>query len=175
MISYSCTFSIIGKKPTTTACWGNLNYGTTYVKDAVIIIDKYVKEDTKAYINTIVGIINEIQPCKLITQDGVEYISYKLIGRYNNDILLLNFIRNLWYDHCPGYSLAFFKALEELKKDKKLTAMEKLTTANVAAVKACGQKGYGHHSNCHEDTKVRTLPKNYYTKTITATRDFLCD
>lgn len=170
MRDYQCTYSTENGPLHKWACWSQIRYDAK----KTIYIENFTDPKTKAYINTLVKIINKIQPCALTDKNGVSCISYKLIGLYNNDLILLNFIRNLWNEHYPGYSKAFFERLEEVKNIRKLTPFEKLCEANVYAVKTCGKTGYGDHSNCHENVKVKKLPEDFHTKQICETRDFLC-
>lgn len=174
MRDFRCKFALSGQKMYDHACWAQLN-SSVYPKGSSIWIDDYRYKDTEEYIELIVKVINEIQPCKLIEHEGKTYIEYKLIGLYNNDLILLNFVRNLWNEHQPGYSLAFFKKLKTLRNSKKYTAFEKLTAANVHAVEVCNKKGIGNHSNCHEGVQIRKLPDNFYTTQLYTTKSFLCD
>lgn len=182
--SYSCTYGQSETSIDDRACWSTLQW---YINQGVktILIDKYTADETQNYIKLIVDTINKIQPCKLVTIGKKTYIEYTLIGHYNNDILLLNFIRNLWYEQSPGHSVFFFKKLKELRvitKAKKLlgkkriNAFKALLTANKYASEQCQVKGYGHHCNTHQASflKVMNLPKDYHTVGFDSTREFLC-
>ncbi len=173
MRNFYCHFGPEGGKITQHVCWNPLNWSKDiYPKGAVIHIDKYQDEVTEKYVKLLVGIINEIQPCSLVEAGKKTYISYKIIGIYNNDLILLNFIRNLWHEHKAGYAAGFFTELKKLAKSD-LSPMEKLTAANVAGVASCAMSGNGHHSPCHERVKVQKLPKSFYSRNVGETRDFL--
>jgi len=174
MRDYRCKFAMLGNEPKMQACWGGLQTTVFYAKDSKIIIDDYRVTETSKYVNLLVKIINKIQPCELITQGDKTYICYTRIGLYNNDLILLNFIRNLWNEPISGYSVAFFEELSKLET-KKLSAMEKLLTANrIACEKAKSTYSYGH-SNCHKfaELVIKKLPKTFHSQHLSTTHSFL--
>lgn len=144
MRGYECYFSYYkGKdliKSQNTACWGGITNNRTPADE--IYIYKFRYPATEMYINLAVDTVNEVTPCSLVTIDEKEYIKYKLLKRYNADLLLLNVIRNLWYSF-PKYSQTFYKDLEDYNKRffEELKKLEdepdpilRITTANQRAI-----------------------------------------
>lgn len=91
------------------ACWAGLNKKIFYnnkneeiildikTKD-YIYIDKYIEpEITTIQRKRIIYLINKITPCKFIMIGDKIYIQYKLLKNHYSNLLLLNFIRILWY------------------------------------------------------------------------------
>lgn len=123
----------------------NPNNPTPYM-----LIFDFRDKATEKYIPVLVKTMNEITPCSLVTIDNVEYIKFKLFGTYDQSLVLLNFIRNLW--NVPGactlnYNITFF---ETLKKSRYKDPFKRLTKANMVACKLYYQsKGTVGHSNCH--------------------------
>jgi hypothetical protein len=183
MTGYSVNYLGTDGKIKTYICFAFLKSSYSFLtEDGFIFLANFSYSITKKYINLIIETINEIQPCKLVTKDGVDYIAYKRIGLFSNDVILLSFIRHLWYssiyDKEEGkFSITFFEKLKELNKDKKnLSAMERLLTANKYASEECNIKINCNHSNAwhHESLKIKKLPEDFYTKQIGSCKDFLC-
>ena len=152
-------------KSLNTSCWGMLAYPTNswdFIKvnnfklfnEKNIYISNFDKDTTRQYQDVLISTINEITPCQKVTIDNVEYIEIKLLKTYDQSLIILNFIRNLWFEPpiSVGYSIDFF---EELKKSKKEDPLEKLMEANK---KACanykGVYGYGH-CNVHPYNQLK--------------------
>lgn len=145
------------------------SYGDRYDKLSTfgknqIYISKYDKfEETKKYIPLLVSTINKITPCKIVKLKSGTYIKYTFIkgeDTYDKNLILLNFIRNLWCSQYTRYSLWFFESLEANKSIE--DPIELLTTANKYA---CNKHNKKHiiyydvgHSNCiSEESKIKTL------------------
>jgi len=115
-----------------------------------IYLSDYNQPETLEYQNLIVSVINEITPCKLVNIDNVWYIKFKLLGTYDQSLILLSFIRNLWYEPKAGYSKKFFESLKVATQEDPL---ERLTWANK---EACDDAGYGYgHSNVHKKSSLK--------------------
>lgn len=147
------------------ACWAGIRYYYDS-KDGGYYSDKkqdvefiYIKDfervETLPYLDLLISIINEITPCEIMEANKTKYIKFKLLKTYNQSLVLLNFIRNLWY--CPkpyygktepgfGYTVTFF---ETLKASKKEDPLERLTEANNAACKEIKSSSSFGHSNVH--------------------------
>ena len=149
------------------SCWGNVK---TILIDkpssSFIYIEKYETEQTKDSIELLLQLVNEITPCNIVTIEKKNYIEYKLLKTYDQNIILLNFIRNLWNrpgisntngegpDYAKDYTDIFFKTLAKTKfKDP----LSKLTKANKeACINYKVTYGPGH-SNVHgyDDLKIK--------------------
>jgi hypothetical protein len=77
-------------------CWADI-FDYRSQTDGNIYIYRFREPNTEKHIPKLLSIINEITPCELVTIDGMEYIQYKLLPFYNQNLLILNFIRYLWY------------------------------------------------------------------------------
>lgn len=172
--AYSYAFVDKKFKFVTSACWQGLNYLNPEVKD--IFIHQYKYPQTEKYVPLIVKTVNQITPCNIVSiyskkEDKMqEYIHYKRLGIYNKDLLILNFIRNLWYvlkydiygkldtNVLVPYNVLFF---EYLKNSELKDPMEKLTEANVKAISNFTEQqilSYKHgHSNFYYNSKIRSL------------------
>lgn len=119
------------------------------LEEEIIYIDfsEKLKFVTKKNIDLLIKIINNITPCCLVQIDNKEYISFNLLKTYDQNLILLNFIRNIWYSPFTSYSEVFF---EELKKSRLKDPLSKLTKANILA---CEKNPYPRsmgHSNVHD-------------------------
>lgn len=136
----------------------------------VIYIDQYEYPKTKEYIDLIVKTVNEITPCSIV--DG--YIRVQLLPRYDQSLIILNFIRALWNekDYYAGYSVAFFKALSIQTEGD---ALERLLKANKIACEEINvQMENDDHSNCYRAKllKIKNIKQLYEFEGI-STRIFL--
>jgi hypothetical protein len=136
-----------------TACWKGITsgvYDQTVVYEE-IYIDRF-KDETEEYIELLVNTINQITPTSIEKINDIEYIKYKLLKVYNQDLILLNFIRNLWYKPTwiyttiEKYNDLFFISLKEQKNKDPLI---RLTTANIEACKELGLLNSPGHCNIH--------------------------
>ncbi len=127
--------------------------------DGVLYIKDFEEKETKEYIDLIIEVTNEITPCKLITIDEINYIQIQMLDTYDQSLIVLNFIRNLWNEPIPEYSVKFFKALKAT--DISDDSLVRLTTANKVALK--GNKGSHGHSNTapEESIKIKTKQQLY--------------
>ena len=183
MNSFNCHISmyIDGKlvKSKDNLCWRIINdeagftgkftgkYG--YCLGKYIYISQYDQPETRSYQNLLIGVINEITPCEKIMINKTDYIKIKLLERYDNSLILLNFIRNLWFDPIPGYCNKFF---ENLSKTDLFDPMLKLTWANK---EACANKKYspGHSNYHHKNDLIMRSVKDLMEYTGSSTREFL--
>lgn len=124
MRSYGCTYyaKINGEfiLNTNQACWAGIdkimywkinNYKLLPKVIYIADFQDYIKED---YINKMIYIINKITPCRIINYKNKKYIAYRFIKDatwYNNNLVVLNWIRGLWH-HQRG-----LKDVEEFYQD----------------------------------------------------------
>lgn len=66
-------------------------------KDYIFIDEFKEKDQSTKNINRIILLINKIVPCSKVRINGKVYIKYKLLENHYSNLLLLNFIRMLWY------------------------------------------------------------------------------
>jgi hypothetical protein len=126
------------------SCWAGIK---SYLIDGtkLMYISKFRKPATEKYIPLLLRVINKITPVKLVTINNVEYIEFKLLKTYDQNVVLLNFIRNLWDEPVAEYTKTFFETLENSKfKDM----LAKLCNANIHASKHYTSKYRPGHSNC---------------------------
>ena len=148
------------------ACWAGI---ASQIREGVedIYIAKFKEPETEIYIKHIVGIINKVTPCKLVSIKKTVYIKYKLLKDFNKDLILLNFLRNLWninnipYDKLIilknverteiqlQYTSIFFKTLKSNFKMYK-DPVQRLTHANFIACKSLEITNSPTHSNVHK-------------------------
>lgn len=186
MRTFSCHYYKLDEKEklvknSNSACWaglrryevskkpdGNLNYGSgKYVMQEdynTIYIDEFEMPRTKDHIDLMVKIVNEITPCELVTINKKKYIKFKMLKTYDQSLVVLNFVRNLWFEPIPFmtgskeynakvglYTDTFF---ETLKKSRFKDPLKKLTRANKVACEKAGAKSYYGHSNFNIASKL---------------------
>lgn len=137
-----------------TACWAGV-VAWTGRKPKEIYIDRYEREETVEYVPILVKELNKITPCSVVEEGNKKYIKFQLLPTYNQSLVLLNFIRNLWHnpkdynwknkDMNTVYFHVFF---ETLKKSRYKDGLKRLTTANKKACEASKAISAGH-SNMH--------------------------
>ena len=122
--------------------------------DTYLYIKGFECKETIQYLELIVGIINKITDCSVVTIDNVKYIKFKFLITYNQSLALLNFIRLLWYspiryyaDKNKNFSLIFF---QNLKKTRYKDPFAKLCKANAKAHEEYPFRVDAGHSNCYE-------------------------
>ena len=94
-------------KNSNNACWAGVKYDKYLGKD--IYIDKYIEpEITDKQRKRIIYLLNKITPCKFKTIKNVKYIQFKLLKYHYSNLLLLNFIRILWYKNKAFNNEQFF-------------------------------------------------------------------
>ena len=175
-------------KNTDYACWAGIR---KLPAGSFIYIDQYENEETKQYIDLLINTINKITSCKIVEIDKKEYIEFKLLQTYDQSLVLLNFIRNLWhapggtyYDYTtkaikikyPEYIDKFFHILKETSYKDPLA---KLTDANKQACFLENPKTHNFgfspgHSNVHkEDTLKIKYSKDLFNFNGLSTMTFL--
>ena len=109
------------------ACWAGLNRarfsddkGDYIILDAktkdYIYIDKYIEpEITDKQRKRIIYLLNKITLCKFEKIDNKTYIKYKLLNNHYSNLLLLNFIRILWYTNLSFNNEQFFIDISKSK------------------------------------------------------------
>lgn len=128
-----------------TACFrglATLRFRQDVLEKDIVYIDQYTYPLTEKYIPLIISLVNKITPCSIV--DG--YIRVQLLSTYDQSLIVLNFIRNLWNQpwSFKNYNEEFFRALAKgRRKDPiaRLTAANKVACTNVKAT-------YIGHSNC---------------------------
>lgn len=156
MRSYQCHIHYYQKgkfkKESNTACFAGVNGLLTKADDKYIYIDKFKEKGTQCHITRLIELINQITPCELIEIEKKQYIKVKLLQTYDQSLIVLNFIRNLWYAQPFYRKHMFFKNLYDSEHTDPL---EILTAANKSA---CKRIIFGDHSNARaqHDLKVKT-------------------
>jgi hypothetical protein len=161
MRDYSCfVYHLQNKKliqNNNQACWNGLNmkiyidenYNNIILDDKTkdyIYIDKYIeKEITDKQRKRIIYLINKITPCKFTKIDDKIYIQYKLLKNYYSNLLLLNFIRILWYQNQSFNNEQFFVDICKSKL-KNLDYLEFMMTCIKNNVNTESSWYYGDHS-----------------------------
>ena len=148
MRNYECfKYHLINKelvKNSNTACWAGLNKSEYLGKD--IYIDKYIEpEITDKQRRRIVYLLNKITLCKFTTIENVKYIQFKLLNNHYSNLLLLNFIRILWYKNQSFNNDQFFIDICK-PKTKSLDYLEFMMTCIKNNVYSGGNWYYGDHS-----------------------------
>lgn len=124
----------------------NINELKEHLENGSIYIEDY-ETITSNYIPLLIEYINKITPCEIVKIQDKSFIKYKLIENYDNNLILLNFIRNLWHSPIKDYSTLFF---ENLKMSNKEDALEALTESNKLACKKLEIRNSPGHSNVHD-------------------------
>jgi len=152
-----------------TACWADLNrekfidikYNNiildTKTKD-YIYIDRYIEpEITDKQRKRIIYLINKITECKFVTIKKVKYIQYKLLSNHYSNLLLLNFIRILWYSNCSFNNEQFFIDICK-PKPRNLDYLEfiMICVRNNVSTESAASWNYGNHSFVYKNI----IPKN---------------
>ena len=158
------------------ACWNGLNreYGKYYNKNCepiildvktkdYIYIDRYIEPQiTEDQRKRIIYLINKITPCKFTTITSVKYIQYKLLKNHYSNLLLLNFIRILWYKNGSFNNEQFFIDICK-PKPRNLDYLEFMMTCIKNNVLIDGQNswGYGDHSFVYRNIIPKTKEMLY--------------
>lgn len=147
-----------------TACWAGLNniMLNNLIIDvktkSYIFIDKYIEpEITDKQRKRIVYLINKIVPCKFEKIDNKTYIKYKLLNNHYSNLLLLNFIRILWYKNKSFNSEKFFIDICK-PKPRNLDYLEFMMICIKNNVLITGQNywNYGDHSFVYQNIIPKT-------------------
>lgn len=175
MRTFACHYYKMEKeklvKNDNSACWAGLR---RYESTKEIYIDEFEMPRTKDHIDRLVKIVNEITPCEIITINKKRYIKVKMLETYDQSLVVLNFIRNLWYEPIPFaigskeyeakvglYTDTFF---EILKKSRFKDPLKRLTKANKVACEKAGAKSYYGHSNFNIADKLKIKEKEQLLK-----------
>lgn len=157
MRTYACKFGFEKGKSISLirhACWGGVqnHWG---IEHEYVYIDSFTVAKTSKYQRLLITLINKITPCSIVTRKTKKYIKFKLMQTYDQSLVLLNFIRNLWHEPLPGYSKDFFEVLRKSKKYK--DPLARLTWANKEAVRLNKQQIIyaPGHSNVHPVDKLK--------------------
>lgn len=146
---------------TVSACYAgirHLHLRDDLLEPNIVYIDKYKEPETEKYIELIIGLVNEITPCSI--QDG--YIKFQLLETYDQSLILLNFIRNLWNKTEPlrRYSEEFFEILSKEILEDPLSRMMSANKKACSKAEVWGNLSYPPgHSNCHteETLAIKTV------------------
>jgi len=130
-----------------------------------------VSEDS---LNKLIELVNEITHCKIIkktisieeiSHDDIYFKSYldkellllkfDLLKTYDQNLILLNFIRNYWYSPKDDYSKNFFELLNNKEFCKFRDPLKILTNANKEACRLNNVM----HSHGHSNTQPHNLLK----------------
>ena len=126
------------------ACWAGVKYNKYLGKD--IYIDKYLeKEITDKVRKRTIYLLNKITPCKFKTIENIKYIQFKLLKNHYSNLLLLNFIRILWYKNGSFNNEQFFTDICK-PKPRNLDYLEFMMTCIKNNVYSGGNWYYGDHS-----------------------------
>ena len=143
------------------ACWAGLNKSEYF--NTNVYIDQYIElEITNKQRKRIVYLINKITLCKFTTIKKVKYIQYKLLNNHHSNLLLLNFIRILWYKNKSFDNEQFFIDICK-PKPKKLDYLEFMMICiknNVSYISNSSWL-YGNHSFVYKDIIPKTKEMLY--------------
>ena len=145
-----------------TACWAGLNniMLNNLIIDvktkSYIFIDKYIEpEITDKQRKRIVYLLNKITPCKFTTIKKVRCIQFKLLKNHYSNLLLLNFIRILWYhNHCFNNEQFFIDICKP--KPRNLDYLEFMMTCIKNNVSESDSWHYGNHSFVYKNIIPKT-------------------
>ena len=171
MRNYSCYIYHLQDKKlirnSNNACWAGLNrkiYTDINYKNIIldtetkdtIFIDQYIQpEITDDQRKRIINLINKITPCKFTTIEKVKYIQYKLLKNHHSNLLLLNFIRILWYLNKSFDNEQFFIDICK-PKTKGLDYLEFMMTCIKNNVESNDSWNYGDHSFVYKNIIPKT-------------------
>lgn len=179
---YSCYYGRIAYNKMypndNTACWAGLrsdSIKTKFVKPdksldytdrkkvfktipKYIYISRYISDNMPKNYTKLLEIINTMTTCVEYEFEGTQYIKYKLItnGTYYNNLVLLNFIRMIWYKpSCLDHAL-FFDSLNEYDGEKD-GLLFLLQTIKPCIEKKDNDYGYGNHSLVYKGIIPKTF------------------
>ena len=164
MRGYECyIYHLINKKlvrNSNNACWAGLNRVEYLGKD--IYINKYIEpEITTPQRKRIVYLLNKITPCKFTTIEKVKYIQYKLLSNHHSNLLLLNFLRILWYKNGCFNNEQFFIDICK-RKPKNLDYLEFMMICIKNNINTAVQSWhYGNHSFVYPNIISKTKEMLY--------------
>ena len=164
--SYSCHIyemepNNILKKNGNTACFAGIS-SYLHKNGSDIYIGNYEREETVMYAKHLVMVVNKITPCEIVIIDNKKYIKFTLLKTYDQNLLVLNFIRNLWFsgedrgwgefNADASHSVIFFKKLITLRSKDTYV---RLTQANQYSCIEKKIKYCPGHSNINDGTKLK--------------------
>lgn len=124
-----------------------------------IYIRNFEEKETKQYIDDFIYLLNTIVPTEIVEIKKIKYIKTNLLHTYDQSLIFLNFIRNLWYsprqyyvateDFENEYYNLFFKNCFE---NEYTDPISKLCYANKIACKHF--KNALGHSNVNDPSKI---------------------
>jgi hypothetical protein len=144
------------------ACWAGLiksrmselDIDVKTKKD--IYIDKYIQPKiTDIQRKRIVYLVNKITLCKFVLIEDKIYIKYKLLDNHYSNLLLLNFIRILWYKNGSFNNENFFTDICK-PKTRGLDYLEFMMTCVKNNVLTGNSWNYGSHSFVYPDIVPKT-------------------
>jgi len=147
------------------ACWAGLNKNKYY--NTYVYIDNYIESEiTDNQRKRIVYLINKITPCKFKTINGKVYISYKLLNNHYSNLLLLNFIRILWYKNGSFNNKQFFIDICK-RRSRNLDYLEFMMICIKNNVNK-SPYGYGDHSFVYPNIipKTKEMLLKYTTESM---------
>jgi hypothetical protein len=137
-----------------TACWAGLNKSQYLGKD--IYIDKYIESEiTDKQRKRIVYLINKITLCKFTIIKDKTYIQTKLLKNHYSNLLLLNFIRILWYKNGAFNNEQFFIDICK-PKSRNLDYLEFIMICIKNNVIYNNSWHYGNHSFVYDNIIPKT-------------------
>ena len=177
------------------ACWAGLlnNWNTKKIKGTpnyiYINYNRLGNNLTQEQLNRFIQLLNNITPCKLVTLDydeaflykhnnqdfyenlkNKDFIKYKLINKsYGANLVLLNFIRMIWYKPDLFDYDKFFELI--MNKSRGIDSLYFLLNCVKECVKekgTCNYYIYGGHSLVYNNIKPKKSRdlKNYLGKTM---------
>lgn len=190
MRGYECHYFFMSNngelyKASNHACWGGMK-GKAYLPDIVplqyapendysteyIYVDQYIQNEVSDKDRKrLVYLINFITPCKFVTIKKKKYIKIKLVDGYDKNLVILNFIRGLWYLPTNFDMEQFYKDIHK-RRSKGKDALEFLLECLRDNVKLDGTY-YGDHSSIYKYIKPKTIEKLFNFKGHSV-KDFLC-
>jgi len=154
------------------SCWAGLNkiiYSDKNYKNIIldvktkdyIYIDQYIEPEITTQQRTrIVYLINKITSCKFIMIEDKIYIRYKLLKNHYSNLLLLNFIRILWYENKSFNNKQFFIDICK-PKSRNLDYLEFMMTCIKNNVLNNDSYGLGDHSFVYKGIIPKTKEMLY--------------
>ncbi len=127
-----------------------------------IYISNYDEPETRKYQPLLVNTVNEITPCEFVEVKDKKYIQFKLLETYDQSLVLLNFVRNLWHSPpIPQAKVPYHKVFfETLEKSEHQDPLEKLTYANKEACPDNLLYGAIGHSNVFNKKMLKLKKKD---------------
>lgn len=154
------------------ACFAPLN---NVKENEIVGIYKVNQKETSQYIELIVQLINKITDCKYDAEN--DCIEYKMLKGFNRNLILLNFIRYLWFSPLNNEaSTVFFKKLSDLFNNTNINdPLVLLTIANRYTAKVIGYVETPTHCNYYHYSYLQIRKTNELLNcNFNSTKQFLC-